>query len=343
MVKVREDLTGKVFGRLKVLEQTEDHVQPNGTRRAQWICECSCEEHNKVTVFGASLKSGNTQSCGCLFREALERTHQGKRLGNKYDLSGEYGIGWTSNTNVEFYFDLDDYDAIKQYTWMESKRNNYSVLTSGERVDGKHLRMTEVFGLKWYDHKNRNTLDNRRTNLRPATDAENARNRSLQSNNTSGITGLSWFKETSQWMVYITVDDDQKFLGLYNNKQDAIITRLKAEAKYFGFQFAPQRHLFEKYGITEASIQDYDAVRPLRSNNSTGVTGVYYYKNKHKWVAKININKQECFLGVFDLKEDAIAARLNKELEVFGKDKAPQRHLFEKYCITVQNDYEVVV
>ena len=29
---------------------------------------------------------------------------------NIYDLSGEYGVGWTSNTNEEFYFDLEDYD-----------------------------------------------------------------------------------------------------------------------------------------------------------------------------------------------------------------------------------------
>ena len=33
---------------------------------------------------------------------------------NTYDLSGEYGIGYTSK-GEEFYFDLDDYDKIKDY------------------------------------------------------------------------------------------------------------------------------------------------------------------------------------------------------------------------------------
>ena len=32
---------------------------------------------------------------------------------NTYDLSGEYGIGY-SNSGKEFYFDLDDYDLIKE-------------------------------------------------------------------------------------------------------------------------------------------------------------------------------------------------------------------------------------
>ena len=34
---------------------------------------------------------------------------------NRYDLSGEYGIGWTTNTNHVFYFDLEDYEKIKDY------------------------------------------------------------------------------------------------------------------------------------------------------------------------------------------------------------------------------------
>lgn len=33
---------------------------------------------------------------------------------NRYDLTGEYGIGYT-NQGVEFYFDLEDYDKIKEY------------------------------------------------------------------------------------------------------------------------------------------------------------------------------------------------------------------------------------
>ena len=57
-----------------------------------------------------------------LFRyTTLFRSSKCNKKYNKYDLSGEYGIGWTSNTNQEFYFDLEDYDKIKDYCWIYNK------------------------------------------------------------------------------------------------------------------------------------------------------------------------------------------------------------------------------
>lgn len=35
---------------------------------------------------------------------------------NRYDLSGEFGKGWT-NKEEEFWFDLEDFDKIKNYCW----------------------------------------------------------------------------------------------------------------------------------------------------------------------------------------------------------------------------------
>ena len=47
---------------------------------------------------------------------------------------------------------------------------------------------------------------------------------------------------------YININGRQIHLGLFQNKEDAIKIRLKAEAKYYG-EFAPQKHLFEQYKI----------------------------------------------------------------------------------------------
>jgi len=54
---------------------------------------------------------------------------------------------------------------------------------------------------------------------------------------------------TGKWCSRIKHDDIDYYLGVHSDKEEAIKIRLKAELKYFGLEFAPQRHLFEQYGI----------------------------------------------------------------------------------------------
>jgi hypothetical protein len=170
---------------------------------------------------------------------------------NKYDLSGEYGIGYTTNTNKEFYFDLEDYDKIKDYCWIEDiGTTGYRSIRA--RVPGKNKKVIMhwvIMEEKWYDHIDRNPFNNRKNNLRKATKSENNRNCSISKNNISGIIGVSLDKRNNNWRARITVNRKEIALGSFKDKKDAIRVRLKAEKKYFG-DFAPQRHLFEEYGIT---------------------------------------------------------------------------------------------
>lgn len=163
---------------------------------------------------------------------------------NIYDLCGIYGIGWTSNTNEKFYFDLEDYDKIKDYCWIKGK-NGYVVA----HIDGKNQTMHSIIcNYSNTDHKNRNRLDNRKENLRQATTQQQAQNRSVQSNNTSGVTGVYYRKERNAWFAQITINGKTKTIKYSHDKNEAIKARLEAEAKYFK-EFAPQKHLFEQYGI----------------------------------------------------------------------------------------------
>ena len=66
-----EDLTGKQFGRLTVIERA-----PNNGKRTMWLCRCSCGTEKIINAH--KLKSGNTVSCGCRRAEGLGdfmRTH----------------------------------------------------------------------------------------------------------------------------------------------------------------------------------------------------------------------------------------------------------------------------
>lgn len=63
--------------------------------------------------------------------------------------------------------------------------------------------------------------------------------------------------------------------------------------------------------------------RGLYSTNTSGVTGVFYDKEREKWVASITYDHKRKLLGRFASKDDAIRARLDKEAELF-QEFAPQ-------------------
>jgi hypothetical protein len=97
------------------------------------------------------------------------------------------------------------------------------------------------------DHINRKRNDNRKLNLRKVTKQQNTFNISLPSNNTSGYIGVSYSNRRNKWESYIKYNSKRYNLGRYKNKNEAIKSRLMAEIKYFGKEYAPQRHLFEEY------------------------------------------------------------------------------------------------
>ncbi len=252
MVKVKKDLTGKEFGRLTVICRADDQPNGRGGFRAMWRCKCGCDKGTITIVRGAHLTSGTIQSCGCL---KMERAFETNKKYNSYekrqDEHGEwYYVGWTSNTNKEFYFNIEDYNDVKDLCWSEKISRNYHRLQAYSVKLKRMVTMSHVLGCKNYDHIDRNPLNNRRNNLRPATLAENARNKTKLRDNESGVMGVGWNKKTQKWIVRIMVDRQSIYLGLFVNKEDAIKARLNAEVKYFG-EFAPQKHLYEQYGITE--------------------------------------------------------------------------------------------
>lgn len=272
-IAIKIDMTGWVMAEhgvpdsmLTVIERVDDYISPSGKHEARWKCMCSCSEHNIVNVVGISLRRGLTLSCGCIQKErASIASTISKKKYNKYDLSGEYGIGWTSNTGREFYFDLKNYDKIKDYCWAEIIIKNLSRLIARCPNSKKHITMHELLGFKNYDHIDRNELNNLESNLRICTQQQNAMNRSIHKNNTSGFTGVNWDSNLNKWRVQIGVDYNTIYLGSFSNKTDAIVARLNAEVKYFG-RFAPQKHLFEQYGIN--TIQN-DLDKETISNDRT--------------------------------------------------------------------------
>lgn len=220
------DLTGHRFGRLTVIERVDDYVSPKGYRASKWLCYCDCG--NKVIVRKSDLISKKTLSCGCYGKEARYRS---KKKFNQYDLSGEYGIGYTSK-GEEFYFDLEDYDLIKDYCWHINEQG-YVVSTVNlfhRIVMGSPNTTFDI------DHKHGEATrnDNRKYNLRITTKSQNMMNVGLRSNNKSGVTGVIWHKKSSRWRAFIRINGKQIELGLFDKFDDAVKARKEDEEKYFG-------------------------------------------------------------------------------------------------------------
>jgi hypothetical protein len=58
---------------------------------------------------------------------------------------------------------------------------------------------------------------------------------------------------------------------------------------------------------------------PIRKNNTSGVTGVWFDKACGKWIAHIRCNGENMYLGLYANKEDAIKTRINAEIKYFGE------------------------
>ena len=216
------DMIGKKYGWLTVIDQYKDKCG----KRDAYYCICRCQCGNIKKVLADNLRSGGTVSCGCWNRQ----NHQ-KR--NKYDLSGEYGVGWTTNTNKEFYFDLEDFDKIKNYSWHENKDGYIRTTYPKDTSLFMHRLVMNAPDDMVVDHKKHKLYDNRKSELRLCTNSENQMNANISKNNTSGHTGVFYHKNRDGWVASIGIDNEVIYLGIYHNIEDAISARREAEEKYF--------------------------------------------------------------------------------------------------------------
>lgn len=254
MVKVKRDLTNCQFGRLMVIKQAEDYIDPNKHRASQWLCRCQCG--NILIVTGRNLANGHTKSCGCL---KTELTKIRNKKHNKYIIMDDI-VYIYFNTDEEYtVINLDKWESIpliQRLCW--GKDNNGYVSANIPKDLQEDFKTTKVYLHRLIcpcddkhepDHLDRNKLNNLTKNLQPKTRKNNNLNKGLLRNNSSGFTGVYWNKKRKRWIAQITINNKTISLGSFINIEDAVTARLKAEAKYFG-EFAPQQHLYEQYGIT---------------------------------------------------------------------------------------------
>lgn len=224
------DLTGKKFGRLTVIHREENKIRPSGQSATTWLCRCDCG--NTIIVTGCDLKKGNTKSCGCLQNEINSSVH---KKYNNYIVRDNY-IEMYTTKGEKFFVDTEDFEKIKDICWFKDKHGYLVGYKDKEYLTLHRLIMGCLDDNMVVDHiGGSNTIhDNRKENLRIATRSQNCMNRMLASNNTSGVTGVSWDSQMQKWRVQIGIENQRKHLGLFDDFEKAIKIRKEAEEKYFG-------------------------------------------------------------------------------------------------------------
>jgi len=140
--------------------------------------------------------------------------------------------------------DDDDYKSLIKHKWYAARYYNlyYAVRTVWDNGNGRRgfiLMHREILGLapgdgKIVDHMNRNSLDNRRNNLRLVTHSANMYNSKMQTNNTSGYRGICWHKTQKKWNVQIRVHGTRKYCGCFTEITEAISAYNTAAIEYWG-------------------------------------------------------------------------------------------------------------
>ncbi|BAG43339.1 AP2 domain-containing protein [Burkholderia multivorans] len=140
--------------------------------------------------------------------------------------------------------DDDDFDELSRFSWYAMGSGSaiyaarYAPIEEGGPVIYMHRQIVGGNPV-CVDHANRNTLDNRRVNLRAADISRNAANVGLSASNRSGFKGVVWDASRELWRADIRVNRRRFFLGYYGTPEEAARAYDARALKEFG-EFAFQ-------------------------------------------------------------------------------------------------------
>jgi hypothetical protein len=147
--------------------------------------------------------------------------------------------------------DRCDYEYLRTFRWRRDWKGYFCVASGplkGRRMNRLIAKRAGIDTSHQIDHKNRTKSDNRRKNLRPATNGNNRANSKRNANNKSGFKGVHLKRRRplprtrkprsdrmgDRWVAQITAHGKKLFLGYYSTPQKAHDAYRKAAIKHFG-------------------------------------------------------------------------------------------------------------
>jgi len=139
--------------------------------------------------------------------------------------------------------DDEDFERFGHFKWYASwcPTNKSFIAKRTEHLPKQFTRLLhrDIMGVTdlriQVDHKNHDTLDCQRHNLRLCNRSQNLSNRrGPQANSFSGIRGVSWKKDMGKWVAQIEVEGKKIHLGYFTDKTLAATVYAAANRQHFG-------------------------------------------------------------------------------------------------------------
>ena len=116
--------------------------------------------------------------------------------------------------------DDEDYEELAKHKWYAAENHYGGFRATREAANRTTYMHREILGIGYgnklqVDHRNHNTLDNRRANLRLCNNRDNSRNRKSHKNSSSKYKGVTWCKRTRKWATQIKLREGNRFLGYF--------------------------------------------------------------------------------------------------------------------------------
>jgi len=144
----------------------------------------------------------------------------------------------------------------------------------------------------YIDHINQIKHDNRISNLRAVTHAKNKQNLSISPRNKTGVTGVSWCRNTKSYQVQLQHNSVKYKLGYFKNFDDAVAAR-RAKEEELGFH---PNHGSKKHGLKPR----------LDRTTTSGVLGINWETRRNMWIVRLRVEGKMKYIGCSADKEEAI-------------------------------------
>jgi hypothetical protein len=130
--------------------------------------------------------------------------------------------------------DSADYEKLIQHNWTVRMTPVYVARTEKGKTIYMHNEVMQPQSGFIVDHKDHNSLNNSRTNLRMGTISQNNCNRKKRQGCTSKYKGVHFHKRSGKWMASIKSENKRIFLGQFDNEEDAARVYDEAAKVYHG-------------------------------------------------------------------------------------------------------------